>query len=119
MKEGAELIKGERADNDMVSRMERAMREVDEDGLEITTEVADEGNKDEDEDISSEDEMISDKSSEEEVKDRRSRVIFRSRFNLRLVNMVKDILEHCISKQASWKPFSVKSEFSKRFRGGS
>ena len=45
----------------MVSRMERAMREVDEDGLEITTEVADEGNRDEDEDISSEDEMISDK----------------------------------------------------------
>ena len=39
------------------------MGEVDEDGLEMTTEGADE---DEDEDISSEDEMISDKSSEEE-----------------------------------------------------
>ena len=44
------------------------MGEVDEDGLEMTTEGADEGDEDEDEDedISSEGEMISDKSSEEE-----------------------------------------------------
>ena len=38
--EGAELRKGERAENDVVSRMERAKREVDEDGLEMTTEGA-------------------------------------------------------------------------------
>ena len=66
LKEGAELRKGERVENDMVSRMERAMGEVDEDGLEMTTEGADEGDEDEDEGISSEGEMISDKSSEEE-----------------------------------------------------
>ena len=66
MREGVELRKGERAEKDVVSRMERAMGEVDEDGLEMTTEGADEGDEDEDEDISSEDEMISDESSEEE-----------------------------------------------------
>ena len=47
LKERAELRKCERAENDVVSRMERAMRdareedsEVDEDGLEMTTEGA-------------------------------------------------------------------------------